>query len=158
MLQTINRSIQILLGQDQADGESDDGLEMGICLINAERTVMRFAGGRFSLFSVNNGEVNELKGTKSGLGYRNISQDQAFDEVEIDLKKDTVYYMTSDGLLDQVGGERGRMLGKKKFEELLLSVQGMAMSKQKEAIYQALLNYQGAENRRDDVTVMGFRI
>jgi len=66
-------------------------------------------------------------------------------------------YMTSDGLLDQVGGERGRMFGKKRFKKLLLDVQDISMSEQKQAIHQALIEYQGSENRRDDVAVMGFK-
>ena len=59
---------------------------------------------------------------------------------------------------DQVGGEQRRMFGKKRFKELLLSVQDKPVSEQKEPIYQALLDYQGSERRRDDVAVFGFQI
>ena len=66
--------------------------------------------------------------------------------------------MTSDGLIDQVGGEKRRMFGKKRFKSLLLDIQNKTMAEQKEIIYQALLDYQGDERRRDDVSVAGFKV
>jgi serine phosphatase RsbU (regulator of sigma subunit) len=64
--------------------------------------------------------------------------------------------MTSDGLIDQVGGARSRMFGKKRFVALLAELQGKPMSEQKDAIYDALVTYQGDQVRRDDVSVVGF--
>jgi serine phosphatase RsbU (regulator of sigma subunit) len=66
--------------------------------------------------------------------------------------------MTSDGLVDQVGGARKRMFGKKRFRELLLGLQQEQMCSQKQATHEALIDYQGEERRRDDVAVLGFKI
>jgi len=156
ILQIMNRSIQISLGQDQNEGESDDGLELGICRINTDRTAMRFAGSRFSLFSLENGEIVEIKGTKKGVGYRNIDAEQKYEEVEVPLKAGVPFYMTSDGIIDQIGGERRRSFGKKRFKQLLLSIQDQPMSQQKDIIYKTFIDYQGSEKRRDDVSAVGF--
>ena len=118
---------------------------------------MHFSSARFDLFLVENGEITVIKPTKSGIGYRGIPFDQEYSEHHINLMEGQAIYMTSDGLLDQVGGERGRMFGKKRFKKLLLDVQDISMSEQKQAIHQALIEYQGSENRRDDVAVMGFK-
>ena len=66
--------------------------------------------------------------------------------------------MTSDGLIDQVGGNKGLMFGKKRFKSLLLDLQGRPMTEQKDRIRQALLDYQGNQVRRDDVSVIGFDV
>ena len=66
--------------------------------------------------------------------------------------------MTSDGLIDQVGGYKGLMFGKKRFKTLLQDIQGHPMSEQRDHIRQALLDYQGNQARRDDVSVIGFDV
>ncbi len=91
-------------GKHGQDGESDAGMELGVCYFVPDGKAMNFASARFDLYQFANGEVTIIKPTKSGIGYRGIP-----------------------------------------FE-------------QKEAIYQALLDYQGDQNRRDDVSVIGFRV
>ncbi len=156
-LQHIHQMVQVTLGQHGQEGESDDGMELGVCYFVPDGKSMNFASARFDLYKVENGEVTVVKPTKSGIGYRGISFDQEYTEHRIALTKAQTFYMTSDGLIDQVGGERRRMFGKKRFKELLLSVQNKAMFNQKETIHKALLEYQGDEKRRDDVAVIGFK-
>jgi serine phosphatase RsbU (regulator of sigma subunit) len=66
--------------------------------------------------------------------------------------------MTSDGLVDQVGGKRRRMYGKKRFRELLINIKDLPMKEQKDRMVQALIEFQGDEIRRDDVSVIGFKV
>ena len=60
--------------------------------------------------------------------------------------------------LGQVGGERRRMFGKKRFKEVLLSLEGKSFTEQKEELHRTLIDYQGEERRRDDVSVVAFRV
>ena len=66
--------------------------------------------------------------------------------------------MSSDGLIEQVGGDNRRMFGKKRFKSLISRMQSLSMAEQKDRIFQALADYQGDEARRDDVSVIGFRV
>lgn len=157
-LQRIHQMVQVTLGQHGDEGESDDGMELGVCYFKQNAKTMTFASARFDLFQVEDGDVTIVKPTKSGIGYRGIPFDQEFAEHRVELSAGKCFYMTSDGLVDQVGGERGRMFGKNRFKKLLLSVQDKSMSEQKEALFQALVDYQGDENRRDDVAVIGFKL
>ena len=158
LIQRMHRFVQSLLGQENEDGDSDDGLELGVCYLDGNRERITFAGARFELFIVQDGEVSQVKGTKAGIGYRGISQDQIYASVDIPVEGDMTFYLTSDGLVDQVGGERRRMFGKRRFRELLVDLGEMPLSDQKERILQALVDYQGGEVRRDDVSVIAFRV
>ncbi len=53
VLTGLHRGVQSLLGQDEQQGETDDGLEAGICFINPKQRKMVFAGARFSLWRAN---------------------------------------------------------------------------------------------------------
>lgn len=148
--------IQSDLRQDQEDGKSDDGLEMGVCYLMPGSNHMIFAGARFSLFYMEGGQVFEIKGDKKGLGYRGIPKDVTFNNHKVEIKPGRNFFMTSDGLLDQIGGEKRRGFGKKRFKRLLQRIEDVPMEQKGALIYQALMDYQGDEKRRDDVSVMGF--
>ena len=157
LIQRMHQIVQITLNQHGGKGVNDDGLELGVCYIDPDITEIRFAGARTSLFIVENGEVAELKATKKGIGYRGIPQTQTFEETKIKIAAGQTFYMTTDGYIDQVGGEARRMFGKNRFRELLTSLSGMPLDQQKERLRQAFVAYQGDENRRDDVSIVAFR-
>ncbi len=157
LIQRMHQIVQITLNQHGGKGVNDDGLELGVCYIDPDITEIRFAGARTSLFIVENGEVAELKATKKGIGYRGIPQTQTFKETKIKIAAGQTFYMTTDGYIDQVGGEARRMFGKNRFRELLTSLSGMPLDQQKERLRQAFVAYQGDENRRDDVSIVAFR-
>jgi serine phosphatase RsbU (regulator of sigma subunit) len=66
--------------------------------------------------------------------------------------------MTSDGLTDQIGGEKRRGFGKRRFRDLIAEISPLPLNEQRERIWQALVDHQGSEHRRDDVSVIGFRL
>jgi serine phosphatase RsbU (regulator of sigma subunit) len=158
LLNRTHQLIQTTLGQDEQGGESNDGLEMGVCYIPHDKSKLVFSGARFSLFIVREGEISEVKGDKRGLGYRHIAKDASFTKHEIDGLDACSIYMTTDGLLDQVGGEKRRAYGKRRFMALLAEIQDHPMASQIDTIKASLVRHQGDEIRRDDVAVIGFKL
>ena len=159
LLQRMHQLIQAMLGQDKEGGsEYSDGIELGACYLDEDNKTLVFAGARFDLFIVENGEVTFIKGTKAGLGYHKTPFDVKFENHTIDLTPDQTFYMTSDGLIDQLGGEKRRGFGKKRFKALITSLDGVEVCRQRVKIMEALTAYQGDEKRRDDVSVIGFKI
>jgi serine phosphatase RsbU (regulator of sigma subunit) len=158
LMQRVHQLVQITVNQHVDSGESDDGMELGICYLYPDRGRMTYTGARFSLFVVENGDVKETKGDRSGIGYRNIPHDQAYSDSTIDLVSNQSFYLTSDGLIDQVGGERRRSFGKRRFKNLVRAFQDVSFDRQREAVIQALRDHQGEQLRRDDVAVMGFEV
>jgi serine phosphatase RsbU (regulator of sigma subunit) len=156
VLTGLHRGVQSLLGQNEEEGATDDGLEAGICFINPKRRKMTFAGARFSLWRANKKGVIEIKGDRKGLGYRRYPLETTFSDIALPFESSDTFYLTTDGLIDQIGGPRGRSFGKRRFQELLKKNRGATMSEQEESLRQALATYQGQQLRRDDLTVLGF--
>jgi len=117
---------------------------------------MTFAGARFSLWRANQRGVIEIKGDRKGLGYRRYPLETTYTDIALPFESSDTFYLTTDGLIDQIGGPRGRSFGKRRFQELLKKNRGVPMHKQEEALRQALASYQGQQIRRDDLTVLGF--
>ncbi|MGH6824185.1 PAS domain-containing protein [Methyloceanibacter sp.] len=156
VLAGLHRGVQTLLGQDQKTGETDDGLEAGVCFINPDRRKMAFAGARFSLWRSNERGVTEIKGDRKGVGYRRYPKETSFTDITLPYGEGDSFYMTTDGLIDQIGGPRGRSFGKRRFQTLLKKYQGHPMQIQAEAVRTELARYQGQQIRRDDLTILGF--
>ena len=157
ILSHMNSSVKSALGQEGTEGESDDGLELGVCWIEPERERLTFAGARFSLFRVDQREVEEIKGNKSGIGYRRVDMEQKFTNQVVPFETSDGFYLWSDGITDQVGGEKRRMFGKRRLKGILLDYHQMAMKQQREHILRELQDYQHNEIRRDDLTIFGFQ-
>jgi PAS domain S-box-containing protein len=155
VLAGLHRGVQSLLGQDRQSGETDDGLEAGVCFINPSKREMTYAGARFSLWK-SGADVTEIKGDRQGLGYRRFPREAAFTDLRIPLDGADAFYLTTDGLIDQIGGSEGRSFGKRRFRELLEHNQGAPMQEQSVLLRQKFNEFQGKEKRRDDITVLGF--
>ncbi|MEJ2122923.1 MAG: PAS domain-containing protein, partial [Alphaproteobacteria bacterium] len=67
VLAGLHRGIQSLLGQDEDSGETNDGLEAGVCFINPSKREMTFAGAHLSLWKAKGEDVIEIKGDRKGL-------------------------------------------------------------------------------------------
>ncbi len=162
LIQRMHRIVQHLLSQDvevcDDDHCSDDGLELGVCYIQPTKDSITFAGAGFPLFYTDGDGMKKIKGDRKGIGYRHIPQDTNWTNRVLDVKKGMSFYMSSDGIFDQIGGPKNRGFGKKRFMKLLDSVKTDPIAEQGDAIYRHLVEYQGDEKRRDDVSAIGFKI
>ncbi|MEM7058978.1 MAG: PAS domain-containing protein [Pseudomonadota bacterium] len=156
LLQRLHGALQDLLGQDQAEGETDDGLEAGICFVRSADRKVIFSGARFSLFRAAGGVLSEIRGDKAGLGYRRYPASTNFTDVVFDLQQSDRFYMTTDGLIDQIGGAKRRSFGKRRFLNVINETLDSPMNQQAAALNETFKTFQGSEKRRDDVTVFGF--
>jgi len=84
--------------------------------------------------------------------------DYAFKEHTIEAVEGMRFYLATDGFLDQNGGEKGFPFGKKRFQALLVEYARLSMAEQKKIFMQKLLEYQGDNERNDDIAVVGFEI
>ncbi|OUS39072.1 hypothetical protein A9Q94_00540 [Rhodobacterales bacterium 56_14_T64] len=158
LLSAMHADLRELLGQNEKNSETDDGLEAGICFIERSGGRMTFAGSRFSLFAVTEDEINEIKGDKAGIGYHRYSADTQFTDTEITANANDRYIMATDGLFDQVGGAKRRGYGKLRLRAFIDAHRNTTITKQGDALRETLAEYQGDEYRRDDLTVLGFQI
>ena len=68
------------------------------------------------------------------MGYRRYPKETSFTDITLAYRAGDSFYMTTDGLIDQIGGPRGRSFGKNRFQKLLKKYQGHSMQIQAEAV------------------------
>ncbi len=161
VVSAMHQSIQKQLGQhtdNQSDTASDDGLELGVCYLPPDSNSITYAGARMPLFVDRGDSIEVVKGDKKGIAYRGIPHDFEYTNKTIPIDNGINFIMTTDGIIDQIGGEKGRGFGKKRFIALLESLRDTPLQNQGEKIYSELQTYQGKEKRRDDVSIIGFKL
>jgi CBS domain-containing protein len=140
--------------------QSDDGMDTAFCWVSLESGRMIYAGAKTPLFILGQdaAEVSVIEGDKKGVGYVDTPMDYEWTNREIALAQGDCVYLTTDGIIDQIGGSKDIAFGKKRFCGLLLENRGKPMAEQESIIMEAFYEYQDKQRRRDDVSLLGFRV
>ncbi len=130
-------------------------MDVGLASVIPDRQQLIFSGAKMSLYHSNGERVEELKGNRRTLMDR---RDAHFEDSAIDLQHDHIYYLATDGYLDQAGGSKGFGLGSSQFRDLLLTHSHLPLAEQARALRQALDDYRGTYPQRDDMTLLAFKV
>lgn len=165
LLAEFNIMLKKLLKQDgdrksPADKQSyhDVGLDAGIVYCDKQRNLVRFAGAHTPLFYLNGTDLNVIKGERHSLGYRSSRANLKFNDYDVIATPFTTFYLTTDGYLDQNGGEKGLPFGKKRFEKTVSEQGQQSLVQQKNNFLKGLQDYQKDNHQTDDITLLAFRL
>ncbi|MCS6832896.1 MAG: SpoIIE family protein phosphatase, partial [Flammeovirgaceae bacterium] len=104
------------------------------------------------------GEFLTLKGNKKSVAQSMEKMaTQPFMSERISLKTGCVFYICSDGFIDQNNEKRHRF-SEKSFIQMLQGMYRERFEKQKEIAFSTLQNFMGNEPQRDDIVLMGVKI
>lgn len=142
-----------------ADGYIKDGMDLALVRINKITGETIFAGARNSIYVVSDKKLKEHKGARRSVS----SVDNILHTPKIDfysntfnLKKGDIIYLFSDGCADQKGGKNGKKMFYKPFKELILSISKLTLQEQRKQLESKFIQWKGAYEQIDDVTVVGF--
>lgn len=153
-----NKTIKNLLHQEDPKSICNAGFDGGILLYNRKKNLVKYAGAELPLFVIQDGVINTIKGDRQSVGYRSCDFDFSFKDNHIEIDKDTYLYLTTDGYIDQNGGDNDFPFGKKQLKNILLKIYQENFSTQKEILLQKNIEYQKQEESTDDVTIVGLKI
>ncbi len=155
-LEYFNISIKQLLNQEDLD--SNVGLDMAIVLIDKQNNNLKFSGANIPLYYIKDNNLHTIKPDRYSVGYRQCNISYKYKENTINLLRNMKFYITTDGYIDQNGGEKSFPFGKRRFKQNIEKYYKETFVKQKDIFLKELDNYQGKEERNDDITLLGFEI
>ncbi len=157
IINKLRDSIMKSLDQTGAPGETQDGLDIALCIIDSETKQLQYAGANNPLYIIRNKELFEIKGDRMPVGIH-INFSKSFTNNEFQLKSDDQLYMFSDGYADQFGGPRGKKLRYKQFKNILVENCHLPMNIQKEILNNTHDKWRGSLDQIDDILVFGLKI
>ncbi len=168
MLWDLREMIIKALSQTGLDEDSQDGMDIALCMYNSNNRHLVYAGANLSLFIVTStpppaGEkiivqenFVELKPDRMPVSYylRMIE----YSDHHLVLNPGDCLYLSSDGYTDQFGGLNNKKFGYNTFKNLILSASSKPLDKQRDIFWNEFDKWKGEENQTDDVIVMGIKI
>ncbi|HTA81922.1 MAG TPA: SpoIIE family protein phosphatase, partial [Bacteroidia bacterium] len=138
-----------------------DGMDIALCVISPVVNGMKlsFSGALRPLWIMREGsnEMEEITPTSGTIGGF-TPVDQEYPTYIIHLKKGDVFYLFTDGYIDQFGGELDRKFGLRRLNEILTSVHKMPMAKQQKELELCIDNWRGNNLQLDDMLIIGVRV
>ena len=132
-----------------------DGMDISFCRINKLTKEIQWSGANNPLWYFNNNQLQEIKADKQPIGKYDYAKPFTTHRVIADLN--TNFYLFTDGFSDQFGIADKKMT-KKRFKDLIISIQGNDMANQKQLIENYFEKWKGETEQVDDVCIIGLTI
>jgi len=154
-----NRLIKNMLFQNESEqAESDAGFDGTVCILDRVSGTLEFAGANASLFVVDSGQVTELKGDKKSVGARRTPGGYQFTTQLVTAPKG-MFVMLTDGVTDVMSPDQSPIaFGRKRLVRLMESIDTSDPKVIVSEIMQAVDQYKGSGELRDDLTLLAFYI
>jgi len=158
ILNDMNVEIINLLAMENEE-YTRDGMDMAIIELeqNNDEIVLRYTGAHNPLYYIRDNQLNELAPVKFNIGSMPVEQMNSVTCHTLEIKKNDMVYMFSDGYADQLSGITGKKFMKGKFKQLLLDVHKKPLHEQKTILEETTKTWRGDTFQTDDMLVMGFR-
>jgi serine phosphatase RsbU (regulator of sigma subunit) len=175
ILDRLRDKIKNMLAQQGNGDEQKDGMDMAITIFNKNNRELHFSGANNPLYiirkknqpvqsdlepyaSLDNGDYRlfEIKGDKQPIGSH--WEERPFRTTSVYLQEEDVFYIFSDGYIDQFGGQNRKKFKSMNFKKLLLSVQKEPMEIQKQTLEETFEQWKGPHEQIDDISVLGVKV
>ncbi len=141
----------------QGEESIKDGMDASICSINFNTLELEFASANNSLFYIREEQLFEIKGDTFSVGADDVVA-KKFSNHHLQLQKNDIIYIFSDGYADQFGGPNGKKFKYNNFRSLLLSIHKLPPNDQKQILKDEFDKWKGALEQVDDILVIGLKI
>jgi len=145
------------LHQTGKEGESQDGMDIALYIIDLEQMKLEYSGANISLYLFRNSELIELKADKMPIGIH-VKADIPFTRHNMDILKNDMLYTHTDGYPDQFGGPHQKKFMVKNFKNVLSEIHNRPVEDQKETLIKVFNDWKNGFAQVDDVLVVGVRI
>lgn len=165
ILNELHHGVKTALKQSDGENERRDGMDIALCSLNEEGTLLEYAGANRPLwiFRKNKQGVETfemIKANKFPIGGMELHENEKrqFTNHEIAVEKEDMIYIFSDGYADQFGGDRGKKFMVGNMQKLIAGIYQLPPEEQEKQLVQAFHEWKGGHEQVDDVLVIGFRI
>lgn len=160
ILRRLRKEVIRALGQTGLSGEQKDGMDISLCSINTGTLEMLWAGANIPCYIFKGNQLIKLEADKMPIAI--FDKMDKFNMKAIQLEKNDIIYMSTDGFTDQFGGPDNRKFMSIRFRELLMEISRNPMPEQRNCLEKSIEDWKNFGNndyaQTDDITIMGLKI
>jgi serine phosphatase RsbU (regulator of sigma subunit) len=156
ILAVLNKGLEKTFSREKNIGTIiRDGMDVGLCIIDKKQKSLKYAGAFLPLYLIRNNSLTEIKADKVIIG---MNPDRLpYSDHELALKEDDIFYIFSDGYVDQFGGSENKKFMYRRFRHLLLTIHRFTVNDQKAILEENFKAWMGSNEQVDEILVIGFR-
>lgn len=154
ILRRTDQAMRAMLQLDERQRHVATMMDAGIAYIDRISRRVTFSGARIALYWSDGEDIGSIKGARRSLGDRQAGE---YWNETVELQASRTFYLTTDGFLDQAGGDKGYGFGNARFVDMLRQHANRPLGEQSDAFSTTLASYQGRHPQRDDITMVCFR-
>lgn len=160
ILELLHQDVRTTLKQNDEGNNGRDGMDLALCKIDKENKVIQFAGAHNPLYLLRDGELIEYKGSRKGIGGKPLlkKKEKYFENHEIPYQDGDKIFIFSDGLPDQLGGDKRRKYQTKRIKEALIESDDLTMAHFARHFSTDFYEWMGEEKQVDDVLLIGIEL
>ncbi len=156
VLAVMNKALEKTFSREKNIGTIiRDGMDIGLCVIDRNKKKLEYAGAFFPLYLIREGNLMETPADKIIIGMN--PDDLPYTDHEIDLLDNDIFYIFSDGYVDQFGGMENKKFMYRRFRYLLMTIHNFPVDDQKSILDENIRTWMGSHEQVDDMMVIGFR-
>ncbi len=136
-----------------------DGMDLAFCAVDKKKRILEFSGAFNPLYLLRNNSIIEIKADRYSIGLEPTDTEKFdFTNHMVKLEKDDVFYIFSDGYVDQFGGPEGKKYKYRRFRHLLLALHKLPIETQHHLLNKSIMEWKGDLEQVDDILVIGIKV
>ncbi len=155
----LDEKVRVTLGDTGKQSGVATNMDAALVYFEQGSDDLVFCGAHLNLFCCDfcddEGTVTQLKGARSSLGGRKMPD---LRDITHTVSAGETFYLSTDGFLDQAGGEKGFSFGSTRFAAMIARYAMLPLDVQSRAFADELHAYRGTHSQRDDIGVLAFAL
>ncbi|HLP12311.1 MAG TPA: SpoIIE family protein phosphatase [Flavobacteriales bacterium] len=133
-----------------------DGFDGVLMCYDPTKLTITYTGANIAPYHVSGGKITRLAYDRIPVGKSDVLK--PFNVHTLTVQKGDCIYITTDGFIDQFGGDKGRKFMSANLEKLLIENYHLPMQEQMHLLDKAFVDWKGDFEQIDDVCVVGFTV
>lgn len=158
VLYALDEELRAMVNKGDSEFGIADGMDIAVVEFNKKTNTLRASGARRPIIVYKNGQRLELRGDRRSIGGDIRNNHREFTVHTVEMKEGDSFYLFSDGISDQFGGEKGKKLKMKGVLNILDNLNGTAMDEQRVKVRKHFYDWKGNQIQIDDIILMGVRV
>jgi len=157
ILDEFHINVRKTLRQEQPNASARDGMDVAFCMIDEKKKKLQYSGAHRPLYMLRNGDLEAFKGDPKAIGgipHRKKTE-RNFTNYEIDYQEGDKFFFFSDGLPDQIGGEKGKKYKPIRVRDVILNNVDASMEDFYTIFKDDFENWMGNYKQIDDLLLIG---
>ncbi|NIK74315.1 serine phosphatase RsbU (regulator of sigma subunit) [Thermonema lapsum] len=139
------------------DPEVKDGMDIALLRINPAENILVVSLAKQRMHILSDEGYEELQPSKYSIGAGGLYNEKVFENQVISLHSGQVFYLHTDGYIDQFDASNRKKFKIKQFKEILREIYTLPFEEQERILAERFDAWKGNQTQTDDVLVLAFR-